>query len=99
MDITLWEDNIAYFHEGFDTPNSMTAYLIQTWQKVPAIVILPGGAYTGRAEHEGESIAKYYNSMGMHAFVVNYRVLPNRFPCALADAQRAIKILKKRADE
>ena len=75
MDITLWEDNIAYFHEGFDTPNSMTAYLIQTWQKVPAIVILPGGAYTGRAEHEGESIAKYYNSMGItESFPIGFPV-------------------------
>ena len=77
----------------------MTAYPIKTWQKVPAIVIFPGGAYNVRAVHEGEAIAEYYNQRGYHAFVVNYRLYPNRFPCALADAQRAVKILKKRADE
>ena len=99
MEITLWEDKIPYYTEGSDTPNSMTAYLVKTWQKVPAIVILPGGAYNVRAVHEGEAIAEYYNQRGYHAFVVNYRLYPNRFPCALADAQRAVKILKKRADE
>lgn len=99
MDITLWEDKIPFYNEEYDTPNSMTAYFVQTWHKIPAIVILPGGGYEGRATHEGDAIAKFYNSMGIHVFVVNYRVFPNMYPCALADAQRAVKLLKERADE
>lgn len=99
MEIKLWENEIPYYNENADTPNSMTAYLTPTWQKVPAIVVLPGGAYSVRAAHEGEAIAQFYNSCGMHAFVVNYRLYPNKFPAPMADAQRAIKIIKQRADE
>ena len=99
MKIKLWEDKIPYYTEGYDTPNSMTAYTVNTWHKLPAIVVLPGGGYIKRAEHEGVDIAKFYNEMGIHAFVVDYRLYPNMFPCALADAQRAIKIIKDRADE
>ncbi len=99
MKIQLWENEIPYYNSEFDTPNSMTAYLIDTWHKVPSIIVLPGGGYSGRAEHEGKDIAKFYNSQGFNAFVVDYRVNPNKFPCALADAQRAIKIIKSRSDE
>ena len=99
MKIKLWEDKIPYYTEGYDTPNSMTAYTVNTWHKLPAIVVLPGGGYIKRAEHEGVDIAKFYNEMGIHAFVVDYRLYPNMFPCALADAQRAIKIIKDLADE
>jgi len=99
MDITLWEGKIPYYTEGLDTPNSMTPYLVKTWHKLPAIVVLPGGGYSVRAEHEGEDIARFYNERGIHAFVVNYRLYPNMFPCALADAQRAIKLIKAKADD
>lgn len=99
MEIKLWENEIPMYDESLDTPNSMTAYLTPTWQKVPAIVVLPGGGYNGRAHHEGEDIAKFYQSRGIHAFVVNYRLSPHKFPVPLMDAQRAIKILKKNADK
>jgi len=99
MEIKLWENEIPYYDENADTPNSMTAYLLKTWQKVPAIVILPGGAYGARGPHEGEAIAEFYRSHGMHAFVVNYRLFPNKFPAPMADVQRAVKIIKTRAEE
>lgn len=99
MEIKLWEKEIPMYDESIDTPNSMTAYLTPTWQKVPAVVVLPGGGYGSRAPHEGEAVAKYYQSMGIHAFVVNYRLAPYKFPAALMDAQRAIKILKTNADK
>lgn len=99
MEIKLWENEVPMYDENIDTPNSMTAYLTPTWQKVPAIVVLPGGGYGGRANHEGEDIARFYQGNGIHAFVVNYRVSPYKFPAALMDAQRAIKILKKNADK
>ncbi len=99
MDIKLWEDKIPYYTEEYDTPNSMTPYLVPTWHKLPAVVVFPGGGYNVRAEHEGEDIAKFYNESGIHAFVVNYRLYPNMFPCALSDAQRAIKLIKARCEE
>lgn len=97
--IKLWEKEVPYFNENYDTPNSMTAYFTQTWQKVPAIVILPGGGYSARADHEGDAIAKFYESCGFHAFVVDYRLEPYQFPAPIMDAQRAIKIVRKNAEQ
>ncbi len=99
MKIKLWDNVIPYYNENYDNPNLMTPYLIETYHKVPTIIVLPGGGYSSRADHEGKPIAEFYNSKGFNAFVVDYRVLPNKFPCAIADAQRAIKIIKSRADE
>lgn len=98
-EIKLWENDIPNYNEKYDTPNSMTAYFTQTWQKVPAVIILPGGAYASRAPHEGEDVARYYESCGFHAFVVNYRIEPYKFPAPIQDAQRAVKIVRKNADK
>lgn len=99
MEITLWEKEVPLQNADCDTPNSMTAFLVPTWQKLPAILICSGGGYRVRTEHEGEEIAKFYQSQGIHAFVVNYRVRPYKFPCALMDLQRAVKIIKKNAQQ
>ncbi|MBQ8510605.1 MAG: alpha/beta hydrolase [Clostridia bacterium] len=98
MDIKLWEKEIPYFTEGADTPNMMHTYLIEAEKPLPCIVVLPGGGYGARAFHEGEPIAQHFNKRGMHAVVVDYRVAPNRYPAPLADAQRAIKIIRANAD-
>lgn len=64
-----------------------------------AFVIFPGGGYWGRAEHEGKSYAKFLNENGIYAFVVNYRVHPNRFPLPLLDARRAVKFVRYHAEK
>ncbi len=64
-----------------------------------AAVILPGGGYTHRAPHEGEGFAQLFNTFGMDAFVVHYRVSPNRFPLPLLDARRAIRFVRSKAEE
>ncbi len=97
MKISLWENNIPYYDENYETPNYMTAYLVDTDVPRPAVVIFPGGGYSHRAPHEGGPIAEYYNSVGYHAFVVEYRVSPNRYPAPLIDAQRAVKIIRYNA--
>jgi acetyl esterase/lipase len=100
MKITLWENEIPNYNPELETPNSMTFYKVQTGHPQPAVVIFPGGGYTNRCDtYEGEEVARYYNSKGFHAFVVDYRVLPHMFPCALQDAQRAVKLIKSRAKE
>lgn len=99
MQLKLWDKEIPYLDAGADTPNSLTTYFIDTDKPLPCIVVYPGGGYAVRAPHEGEPIAKFFNSRGMHAVVVDYRVAPNRFPAPLADAQRAIKLVRAHADE
>lgn len=100
MKITLWDKEIPNYNPELDTPNSMTFFPVQTDHPKPVVVIFAGGGYAARCDtYEGVDVAKFYNSKGLHAFVVDYRVLPNMFPCALQDAQRAIKVIKSRAEE
>ncbi|MBQ2709687.1 MAG: alpha/beta hydrolase [Clostridia bacterium] len=95
--ISLWGDNVPYLDIGADTPNTMDFYPTPTWHPAPCVVVFPGGGFTNRAPHEGAPIAQFFNSRGMHAVVVNYRVAPNYYPAPLADCQRAIKLLRANA--
>lgn len=97
MDIKLWEKEIPLVNEKYDTPNKMTTYLLDTDKPVPAVIVLPGGGYAGRAPHEAEPISKFFNSRGFHSFVVHYRVSPYKKPVPLIDAQRAIKLVRYHA--
>lgn len=64
-----------------------------------AIMVCPGGGYATRAPHEGEPIARWLNSIGVSAFVLQYRVAPHRHPVPLSDAQRAMRLVRHRASE
>ena len=64
-----------------------------------AVIVAPGGGYQNRAPHEGEPIARWLNSAGIHAFVLDYRVSPHRHPEPLHDAQRAIRTVRHHATE
>lgn len=64
-----------------------------------AAIVAPGGGYTHSAfDKEGVDIALWLNSIGVSAFVLKYR-LPGEFPgrghVALADAQRALRTVRK----
>jgi acetyl esterase/lipase len=62
-----------------------------------AVIVCPGGAYGMRADHEGEPIALWLNSIGIHAFVLRYRVAPYRYPSAFNDAKRAVRYVRHHA--
>lgn len=71
----------------------------------PTVIVCPGGGYYVEAiEHEGREIAERLNREGFHAAVLKYR-LPNRdadkplHKAPLQDAQRAIQLLRARAEE
>jgi acetyl esterase/lipase len=52
------------------------------------------------ADHEGKQIAEWLNSLGVSAFVLQYRLGPRyRHPAPLQDAQRAIRTVRARAKE
>lgn len=65
----------------------------------PAVLIIPGGGYEHVSEREGEPIAMKYASEGLCAFVLNYSIVPARFPQALCEAFEAIKYIRENADE
>jgi len=74
-------------------------YPVATETSRGAVVICPGGAYSHRAPHEGAPVAERFNREGIHAFVLHYRVAPHRYPAALMDGIRAIRIVRSRAGE
>lgn len=70
-----------------------------------AVIICPGGGYRINAiEHEGTDVAKKFNEMGVAAFVLKYRIpneasMENKETGPLQDAQRAIQMVRERANE
>jgi acetyl esterase/lipase len=64
-----------------------------------AVVVCPGGGYgVVAADHEGKQVAEWLNSLGVSAFVLQYRLGPRyHHPAPLQDAQRAIRIVRTRA--
>jgi acetyl esterase/lipase len=64
-----------------------------------AVIIFPGGGYSHRAEHEGQPVAEFFNSKGIHAVVVQYRVAPAKHPAPLFDAARAVRIVRHNAEK
>lgn len=71
--------------------------------KGAAVVICPGGGYERLAYVvAGIQLAKWFNTMGVNAFVLNYRLpvspdLKQREIGPLMDAQRAIKLIRANA--
>lgn len=64
-----------------------------------AVIICPGGGYNILAiDLEGYEIAAWLNTLGINAFVLQYRV-PKKRDGALQDVQRAVRIVRGRASE
>jgi acetyl esterase/lipase len=70
-----------------------------------AVVICPGGGYTRLAmDNEGSDIAHWFNSFGVTAVVLKYRlpndtIMENKSIGPLQDVQEAIRILRRNAKE
>lgn len=64
-----------------------------------AVVVLGGGGYIG-IDHDGEAdpAARWLTSLGVTAFVLNYRLAPAyRHPAPMQDAQRALRWVRANA--
>ncbi len=64
-----------------------------------SVIVFPGGGYMCRAGYEGYGYAKFLNSIGMNAFVLDYRANPYRFPIPLLDARRAFRYVRHHAKD
>jgi len=71
-----------------------------------AIVVCPGGGYSGRAiDHEGKQIVTWLNERGVHAFILKYRtanesqIAPPLHPGPMLDVQRAIRTVRAKAKD
>jgi len=70
-----------------------------------AVLICPGGGYVALAvDHEGDSVARYYNKLGIAAFVLRYRLgtwdhKKYQHPVPMMDATRAMRYIRSHAKE
>jgi acetyl esterase/lipase len=101
--ILLWENGApgAQGQNDDDRP-SITIYRPFD-PKTPgtSVVIAPGGGYGFLASnHEGRQVANWFNTMGITAFVLKYRLGPRyHHPIELGDAQRAVRLVRRHAQE
>ncbi len=68
-------------------------------KNAPAVIIFPGGGYARQAPHEGEPVARFFADNGFFAFVLFYRVAPDKFPAPYDDAARGVRMVRSRASE
>jgi len=66
-----------------------------------AMVICPGGGYSGLAAHEGNDYALWLNQHGVTCFVLKYRLgsAGYRHPAMLQDAARAVRWVRAHAQD
>jgi acetyl esterase/lipase len=67
-----------------------------------AVIVLPGGGYGHLAiTYEGHDVADWFNSFGVTAFVLKYRMRTtgHTHPIPMRDGQRAIRTVRARAAE
>jgi acetyl esterase/lipase len=101
--VLLWPGGApgALGHEAVDKPK-ITIYRADAARaNGTAVVVCPGGGYSVLAsDHEGKQVALWLNSLGVSAFVLQYRLGPRyHHPAPLLDAQRAIRTVRSRAAE
>lgn len=87
-----------YYH-----PNAyeLVPYLVEDGQTHPAALICPGGGYGMVCSYvEGEPFARKLNALGIHAFVLYYRVNEKAlYPAPQEDLARAVAEIHRRAEE
>src|SRR5689334_5245664 len=100
--IPLWEQGapgaLGQADEGKPT---ITLYRANGNGVRTAVIVAPGGSYAHLAtNHEGRQVANWLNALGVTAFVLKYRLGPKyHHPIELGDAQRAIRLVRSRAQE
>lgn len=101
MTIELWPEGAPYRagETEEDYPRLIAFPVSGSNKPVGCVIICPGGGYARRADHEGEPIARWLNSLGIAAFVLHYRVAPYRHPVQLGDCRRAIRWVRSHAEE
>jgi acetyl esterase/lipase len=82
---------------------TLTTYIIDNTidqEKVrPLVLICPGGGYAMTSSKEGEPIAIQMNHFGLHACVLHYSCAPARFPIALHQVAKSMKLIREHAKQ
>jgi len=100
--VRLWPDSApgAMGQEDKDQPFVYVWPAAKETANGAAFVVCPGGGYGGlAADHEGTQVAKWFNGLGVSAFVLHYRLGSQgyHYPIQLMDVQRAIRHVRANA--
>lgn len=108
----IWGDNMATepeaadydFEKAYDPADfrpTITPYLLadQADAKGNVLVCSGGGDRVRSNGEEGVPTCEFLNSIGYNAFLLDYRVRPNRSGSATLDVQRAVRYLKHYGEE
>jgi acetyl esterase/lipase len=99
--ILLWPDGAPGKVGNEDADKPLLWYYPAPKDKAcgTAVVVCPGGGYGALAvDHEGTQVARWFNSFGVSAFVLKYRLAPRyRHPAPMDDVQRALQSVRSNA--
>ncbi|WP_438764251.1 alpha/beta hydrolase [Kushneria sp. TE3] len=98
--VSLWDGEVPDARgEGFRDQPTLTIYPPGQQPNGTAVIIAPGGAYQVLSDNtEGRQIANWFNTRGVVAFVLKYRLGPDYpMPVPLEDAQRAMRWVRAHA--
>jgi len=98
--ILLWPQGApgAMGETDLDKP-SLAVYLPAANPTHTGVVVCPGGAYMHLAmQKEGTDVAAWFNSRGVAAFVLTYRLAPRySYPVPIDDGMRAMRYVRAHA--
>ncbi len=95
--IYLWSDESIKTNAGRP---SLNVCLCGHKKTAPAVLVIPGGGYGCVCEStEGTPVAGKFNELGYHAFILDYRTAPSRWPAPQLDAMRAMKLIRANAEK
>lgn len=111
--IPLWPEGVpgARTDGGAERVEEGRVYNVQvptlTWFAPPpgaacgtAVILCPGGGYARLAvDKEGNQLTRFLNGIGVHAFVLKYRLVEYGHPAPLRDVLRAVRLVRARAGE
>ena len=92
--LALWDGRVAPYTEysGGQAQPSVKEFAVNGAKG--ALVIVPGGGYSCKVDHEKDNIAAIFNAAGIAGYVLDYRVKPCHPEAPLADALRAIRLVR-----
>lgn len=106
-EVLLWQEGApgALGDQPEDRPSFFVYSAPEETATGAAVLVCPGGGYVHLAmDHEGHDIARWFNSLGITAFVLKYRLGASegngyQHPIQLNDAKRAMRMIRHNAKE
>ena len=102
-DIPIWKPNEYHFPRDYGFMPFFRCYLHEQSDRLPGIVLVPGGAYRFVSPTEADPVASKFYQMGYQVFVVTYTTnflgLAPVHEQASLDIARVIRILRKKSQQ